>query len=103
MTTNQPGSLAEIKERIGESFNERFTIENSGWRETGMTSDRILNNFITPATIKSFLLSTIDQSYELGRSVGRAELLSEIKGIIAESKGDEMIVLAGLLNKLTLK
>jgi hypothetical protein len=88
MTTNQPSSLAEIKERISDEFYKIYQIEEG---------DR---DYHTMVSIDKFISSTIDQSYELGRSVGRAELLSEIKGVIADSEGDVTIVLAGLLNKL---
>ena len=99
MTTKQPSSLAEIKERIGEEFEANLRVDcdwadfNKAGKQLPPLRDRV----------KSLLAITIDQSYELGRSVGRAETLSEIKGIIAESEGDVMLVLAGLLNKLTLK
>lgn len=95
MTTKQPSSLAEIKERIGERFSANM-LDGDPINDCG-------GAIISAEAVVEYLLEEADWIYELGRSVGRAELLSEIKGIIAESKGDVMIVLAGLLNKLTLR
>jgi len=81
MTTKQPSSLAEIKEKIGGEFEANLRVDcdwadfNKAGKQLPPLRDRV----------KSLLLSTIDQSYELGRSVGRAEIPSHIKRVIEDN------------------
>jgi len=54
----------------------------------------------TPEDFRNLITAQTTIAYEAGREIERIELLSQIKGIIAESEGDATVILAGLLNKL---
>lgn len=93
LLTRQNNTLAEIKDGI---MKELMILIREG-HEAVINHEEVAEY---KAKVDAFLSSAVDQAYEKGRSVGRAETLSEIKGITAKSGGDAMVVLADLLNKL---
>jgi len=96
MTTN----LAEIKEKFFDELS--YDCDGSGCMHSMIphTNKDGTDNWELFEKIKNALSTTIDRSFQAGRDLERIELLSQIKGIMAESEGDVMVILAGLLNKL---